>query len=240
MNETKDVEVSIESVDKQQICTRNKGVFYENFKEDEERMMNMDLNQFGSVFCEPLNGHLIRLDEALENSTQFIRDVRTFHRAKKSNQNSSNWAIDSYFYSPAPDKPRFGYFATFKDVEFLNIQTDEKYDLNSDARLLLDTVQSMSYQAQTKFCTGAGVKYLESDIAVWPVNCNHQIQHLNILCAFEQKVQVRLSGTCAEFPVDLNYALVGARPQENEGGHWHDWYRYGTFSGNFSAPSKRK
>ena len=83
MNETKDVEVSIESVDKQRTCTRNKGVFYEPFKEDEKRMMNIDYSQYGEVFCEPLNGHLIRLDEALENSTQFLTDVRAFHRRKK-------------------------------------------------------------------------------------------------------------------------------------------------------------
>ena len=66
-----------------------------------------------------------------------------------------------------------------------------------------------------------------------PIGCHDFRGDFNVYCGFDQKINVRLSGLCEKSPIDLNYALLEAKMDENEGNHWHDYYRYGTFSGKY-------
>ena len=229
MNETKDVNVTSTSVKKKNICKQTHGRFYENFKD--ERQDETPMEGVGDALCDTLNAKQFGLPQTVEDHNMLVQYALAYMKAKR--MEVMNIGVRGYVFSTTEERPKFGYKPTLENEEFFDLENDQVLNLDADVRSIFDAKVQISYQTKEKLCIILTVRNVggEETARYNFDKCEYSRQDINAFCAFEEKVNIRLSGLCDKCQVDKNYALIEAKSEEDEGANWNDFYRYGTFSG---------
>ena len=225
-----EMRVNMTAVSKKVVCTQNKSNFLEVFKDEDPELVPIE--KYGPIFCETLNGKLKTVPETLEEFESLKQFVVNYLLVKKA------WGmtllVSGYVFSPAVTKPMVGYPPNGYYTEIREISTGRLLNISKKVRETgLYFKAREAFQKREKLCVMLGLHRNPVNETLY-LGCSSIYPSTCAICVFERKIHVKLSGLCAQSPVDKSYALLDPESEVYEGDHWSDFYRYGTFSGDLT------
>ena len=178
----------------------------------------------GQIFCDTLNGKILRFPESIEQLKEIQNFKMNFMRKKKMNEMSI--ALNAKSFTSTGVKPYIQVSRVPKDL--LDITTSEKINASKDV-LKYIVVSTETFQSKEELCYIMTTAITANN----PGNINSSVfttEMCNIngnwwtACTFERPIFVSVSGLCNASPVDRIYSLV--EPKDDRKG------RFGTFVGN--------
>ena len=229
-SETKDVSLEFEGVNKESLCKRSQGIFYEAFRDSKGG--DNPLSENGPVHCEVVNGKLYDFPLTIEDHNKFAEHVSSYLDKK----NTASWstlnvAVNAYAYSPIPERPNVSHFPNMQNFDFYHLETDTILNITDDMRSRLTAANGITFQVKEKLCIAVNIG--RDAFAYMPINCVDFRGDITTFCSFEKKIQVRLSGICSKSPTDTEYVLAKPKFHEEyeDGEKWGHHWREGTFLG---------
>ena len=181
--------------------------------------MDKEAKAASAIFCEPLNGQLVKFPQTMEE----YKEIYDFliNTMKRKTLSEMSITLDARTFAVIVEKPFIIKF-NGRETNLTEIGTINHIEPETEVLNFISRAQK-SYQTQEELCFILTTKMNESLKHSILTNqmCNTYGDWWTV-CQFEKPISLSLSGLCLESPVDLIYSLV--RPSE-------DKERYGTFVG---------
>ena len=181
--------------------------------------MKKEVRDAGPIFCESLNGKLLKFPETFEK----FKEVNAFQivTIRKKTLNKMAITVSAQSFSTTIERP---YIKKF-DVGLLELFDIEQARLLQPEKEVLNFISKAqkSYQTREDLCFILSTALEDNSTTNIFTNqmCNVYGDWWTV-CEFEKPISISLSGLCTESPVDVIYSLV--RPTEEK-------ERFGTFVG---------
>ena len=227
MSTSEDFLLSSIAITKTRTCKRKNGIIYEAFKDDKSFQARLA----GPIYCATMNGRLASFPETYDELSSLLEYKRNF--MFQTNQGFMAAAVNAKSYSVVPEKPDIGYPPNgYFDIyeigteRLLNPDDKVKRSISKDHH---------SYQSKSELCYvmrswGDDTKPPEGFDAehTWFLTqrCERYMTYWWVVCAFDSKIFLKVSGLCEFSPVDKLFTLMDPDKEDGKEGT-----RYGTFSG---------
>ena len=185
--------------------------------------MDKEAKAANSIFCEPLNGHLVDFPKTMDEYKE-IYDFQ-ISTMKRKTLNEMSITLDARTFAVIAEKPDIIKFDGRKS-NLSEIGLSSKINPVTEVMNFISKAQK-SYQTKEELCFILTTTLYENSTE----SLNNSIltnQMCNTygdwwtVCQFDKPISLSLAGLCSDSPVDLIYSLV--RPSEEKN-------RFGTFVG---------